>query len=110
MAATCILAYFTYTLSHATNRYRIATEKMAETQEKASAIQEKVLEVDRANLIMRIFNLISPGVIPGEALKNKFFDWRAIIEKDKEAEQEAYETFLELCRKIFKDIKAEQQD
>lgn len=47
------LVVCTYALWWATNKYRIATEHMAETQEKASAIQEKTLKVDRINVIIQ---------------------------------------------------------
>lgn len=92
--ATVGLMVFTIALWIATNKYRKATEDMAEIQEKASAIQEETLKVSKANMIIQVCKDTPRPV----GLRSDY------------AEKEAHKIFWNIYQDIFKIIEAEQQD
>ncbi len=82
--ATTSLMFFTIALWRATSKYRIATERMAETQEDATAIQYRALVVELAKMAQdETYNKTSRIRVPNvdvinEALQNVVED----IEKE----------------------------
>lgn len=75
------LVVCTYALWRATNRYRIATEDMAKTQREVSAIQGKVLKVNRLNLFFLFRELAEKKLIKFDTGSGGQFNVTKVEEK-----------------------------